>query len=171
MRACATCKEKKSVSNFSWRNKSKGLLQSHCKVCIKEKNKVQYENNKEKRVAYQTEWKKENPDKVSRYNRTYRENNLDRVKAWVKDWDTRNKGRRTAITNRYRAAKLNATPSWLTDEHKKSILTVYVKASEKGYHVDHIVPLQGKNVCGLHVPWNLQIMSPSNNCRKGNRFD
>jgi hypothetical protein len=72
--------------------------------------------------------------------------------------------------------KLNATPKWLSKEQLLDIETIYKEASIKTSHtkikheVDHIVPLQGKNVCGLHVPWNLQILTKSENCSKSNKL-
>lgn len=65
-----------------------------------------------------------------------------------------------------RVAKLNAMPAWLSGLQLADIAKVYAecaKLSASGiqHHVDHIVPLQGKLVCGLHVPWNLQILTAS----------
>lgn len=76
----------------------------------------------------------------------------------------------------YRAKKLKATPKWLTSDHLIEIENIYLKCKNKSkeegidYEVDHIVPLQGENVSGLHVPWNLQIISKTENRKKGNTF-
>lgn len=70
-----------------------------------------------------------------------------------------------------RALKSSATPNWLTEENHATIKSMYKDASDQGLHVDHIVPLKGKNVCGLHVPWNLQLLDPSENLKKNNKFD
>lgn len=68
-----------------------------------------------------------------------------------------------------------ATPNWLTTGHKKQIAQIYLHAKDcqvvtgENYHVDHIIPLQGSNVCGLHVPWNLQVLPSDVNIRKNNK--
>lgn len=75
------------------------------------------------------------------------------------------------------AAKLRATPPWLTQEMKQEMRAMYREAKrlaeEHGisYHVDHIEPLRGVDACGLHVPWNLQILTGPQNLSKGNRRD
>ena len=69
-----------------------------------------------------------------------------------------------------RAQQLKATPKWLTPEHWEQINKMYSERPE-GYHVDHIIPLLGKNVRGLHVPWNLQYLPAEDNLRKTNRHE
>jgi len=70
-----------------------------------------------------------------------------------------------------------ATPKWLTLEQKRDIENIYWLAKDlqsvsgQTYHVDHIVPLKGQNVCGLHVPWNLQVLPSDINMSKGNKHD
>lgn len=61
-------------------------------------------------------------------------------------------------------------PRWLTDEDLAYMQTVYICAAELGKHVDHYVPLKHSLVCGLHVPWNLQILTPLENLEKHNKF-
>lgn len=68
------------------------------------------------------------------------------------------------------------TPVWLTKQDKHKIVQVYKEAANLttntgiAHHVDHIVPLQGKNVSGLHVPWNLQVITAKQNLTKHNSF-
>jgi hypothetical protein len=72
-----------------------------------------------------------------------------------------------------RAAKRSAKVFWLSKEHIQEIKLMYLIAKIKSslgnikYEVDHIEPLQGKDVCGLHVPWNLQIIPMRDNRSKG----
>ena len=72
----------------------------------------------------------------------------------------------TAVMANRRAALLNRTPAWADLEEIKEI---YVNCPD-GYHVDHIIPLQGKNVSGFHVAENLQYLTPFENLSKGNKF-
>lgn len=59
----------------------------------------------------------------------------------------------------------------LCDKYDSEIKEIYMKAHVEGLTVDHIVPLNGKNVCGLHVPWNLQLLTKLENTRKGNKHE
>jgi hypothetical protein len=89
----------------------------------------------------------------------------------VKTWRNNNPGKAAAQRASRRAHELSCTPSWLTNEQKANILHFYVEAWQLGLEVDHIVPICGENVCGLHVPWNLQLLDRSANASKGNKFD
>lgn len=78
------------------------------------------------------------------------------------------------VTER-RLLKLKATPPWLSSEDRAKIEAIYQRARELTrltgiqHEVDHVVPLKGEAVCGLHVPWNLQVLTQSENAAKGNR--
>lgn len=147
--------------------------------------------NPEDRRRYIEEWKKRNQDKIKQYEKTryakhkekrsaalkeWNKNNPERVKEIQKNWTERNKGKVNAKQSRRRARLLAATPEWLTEEDKTKILCLYQVAAmltEHGnepHHVDHIVPLNGQTVCGLHVPWNLRVIPAIQNMRKGNRL-
>jgi len=89
----------------------------------------------------------------------------------------KNRGKINANRAKYRAEKLNRTPSWLRPVDFRHI-QVYYEISKRLtqttgtlHHVDHIVPLKGKLVSGLHVPWNLQVLEGLENLKKSNLFE
>lgn len=87
------------------------------------------------------------------------------------------KAQRCEIQAARNAARLKATPNWLTSEQRKSIRNAYAQSSFKTaktgvpHEVDHIVPLRGKLVCGLHVPWNLRVIEAYRNRQKSNIWE
>lgn len=89
-------------------------------------------------------------------------------KCYQKRYSKENRGAFRATVARRRASKIKATPSWLNPTDFIIIKHLYDSCPE-GYHVDHIVPLRGKTVCGLHVPWNLRVIPAEENLSKGNR--
>lgn len=110
-----------------------------------------------------------------RYLRVWNKKNKDKINAKAKRWRERNKHKVAAFAAVRRAAIGQATPAWLTKEDKSLIYDLY-KESERlsketgiKHSVDHIVPLRGKEVSGLHVPWNLQIMILIDNVKKKNK--
>lgn len=98
-------------------------------------------------------------------------------KTVATNWQKRNKGSVNANTRKYQAAKLQRTPAWLSEFDLLKMKCLYqvaaMRTRESGeeWHVDHIVPLQGKTVSGLHTPWNLTVIRGSENVRKSNRYD
>jgi hypothetical protein len=123
----------------------------NCKECAYEKRE-KYENS----PAY-LEWKETNKKSVAL--------------AWQK----RNRASVNANTRKYQANKIQRTPKWLSEFDLLKMKCLYqvaaMRSQESGqdWHVDHIVPLQGKNVSGLHVPWNLQVIPKKDNLSKSNK--
>ena len=101
-----------------------------------------------------------------RRSREWAEKNKEKKQAQWRAWYERNKAKQKEKAMFEKAEKLQRMPPW-TD--KQAIAEIYANRPE-GHHVDHIVPLRGKNVSGLHVPWNLQYLPAKENMSKGNRY-
>ncbi len=93
-----------------------------------------------------------------------------------KRWSKENRGKVIANANKRRADYMQRIPPWLTDAQWAEIEAFYAEARRKedetgiAHHVDHIVPLRGKTVSGLHVPWNLQVLTEKHNLQKSARL-
>ena len=90
-------------------------------------------------------------------------------------WQKNNPARKKAIDGARRAAQTGATPHWLTAIQRAQVQEFYEIATARStqtgvpHEVDHVFPLQGKKSRGLHVPWNLQVLTKSENASKKNK--
>jgi hypothetical protein len=120
-------------------------------------------------ATHRDEYYKANPEKKAEYYKA----NTEKLAAYAAAYRRANPHIRTALHAKRRATKLNATPAWADLEAIKKIYSdcaFITQATGVQQHVDHIVPLQGKTVCGLHVHYNLQIIDASDNRHKSNRL-
>ena len=127
--------------------------------------------NREKILARKAIYRKEKADSILAYNREYQRTNPKSL-IWRKRWAKEHPEVYRMSRAARRAREINAMPSWVNKEAIKAIYTereFLVRETGIQYHVDHIEPLAGKNVCGLHVPWNLQIITAQENTRKSNK--
>lgn len=141
---------------------------------------AQYDfQHKEDRNAYRSAHYKANRERIRAkqdiYYKIYYSEHKEEIAIKRTSYAKANPGKMNAKKMKRIATKLEATPPWLTDKQIKEMRDMYIEAikrtKETGikYHVDHIIPLQGKMVRGLHVPWNLQIITALKNLSKGNR--
>lgn len=117
-------------------------------------------------------WAKANPDKVKAGIKAWQDKNKDRSLRNARAWVKRNPDKANAKTAKRQAAKIAAVPAWANDFFVKEIYhlaRLRTKATGFKWHVDHIVPLRSKLVCGLHWEYNLQVIPETENRAKGNR--
>lgn len=133
-------------------------------------------NNKEKIYETIKNWRKRNPEKQKIANDKWRNAHRDKYREINREFAKNNKGKMTAKVCKRYAFKKQALPKWLTIEQLEEIKQIYIKCSEITkrtgikHEVDHIIPLQSDVVCGLHVPWNLQILTRKENIEKSNKL-
>jgi hypothetical protein len=135
-----------------------------------------YERNKELTKERARAWHLANPAKVSEKNIKHKHKNKDRLNKYNREWFANNKNKRAAYQGKRKAAQLQRTPKWLTESDLRMIEAKYSLAAmltrETGiiHHVDHIIPLQGKKVSGLHVFSNLRVIPGTDNVKKSNTY-
>jgi hypothetical protein len=133
-----------------------------------------YERNKELAKERARAWALANPKKVAEKNTKYKNKNKLKVTEYNKQWWSENKDKRATYEAKRRATILQRTPKWDTDAHlivaKYQLAAMLSQASGIPHHVDHIIPLQGKNVSGLHVFSNLRVILGADNVKKSNKY-
>ncbi len=183
MKFCRYCRNVLPLSDFAVRKASADGLAFKCRKCDKAyRDSRGKETYKTLRVKNYQENKDHEKQKALEYYRKNRSACITRHLKYKEDTAEQQKAYRIATraqinerTRRYTLGKELRTPKGLTSEHIEQIKAVYVerelleKQSGLPLHVDHVVPLHGKTVSGLHVPWNLQIVPAKYNLSKGNR--
>jgi hypothetical protein len=147
---CSKCGDVKHLDDFYGRGDH-----PWCKCCLRQNAK----ENKKDRREYLRKWRAENKDKAAKQH-----------KQWVRD----NRDVVNAKAAKRRAGRCNQTPSWANEQ----LIAAYYKEAKRleeltgiKFHVDHIIPLQGELVSGLHVETNLQLLPAHENQAKNNSFD
>ncbi len=190
LKRCYKCARTQPVSSFAADKTRRDGRAAQCRDCISEyrqANKVRISANakiygstkgKEYRLRnadvingkQRERWRK-NPDLLRARVADWKRRNPAKVAALRVKWVNENRAKKYASNAQYRAGRLRATPSWANPE---KMLAIYEEAqrisAETGipHHVDHIVPLKSKIVCGLHCEANLQILPGIENLSKSN---
>ena len=169
IKQCGLCQELKPIAEFHVRRASEDGLAYRCMSCV---NEVKRQWNLQHPGAHK-QWYQENKEHKAKYWREWRENNKDRLSAEYKKWAAANKHIVNALVARRVARKKQAVASWIDHD---AVRAIYAQAAELTaqtgirHEVDHIVPLQGQMVSGLHWEGNLQILTKTENLRKKNKF-
>ena len=193
MKICISCNCQKNLSDFYKRKDSKDGYRNECKECkvkkeksryfenvelSREKSKLYYKNKLEKGPNYHKEYYSKNKDRLNVHNKaSYERHKEKRIEAAC-NWAKLNRGKSNANKKSYKLAKARACLTWVQEDEdllwmmQEAYSLAELRKNLFGFdwHVDHIVPLRGKTVSGLHVPWNLQVIPAKENISKSNKF-
>lgn len=179
-RTCTICNETKPFARGTWVwNQQNGAVGSVCRACSTQK----CSDSELARRAVDPEFKAARNEAMRvRQRQQYAEDEAwrtkvrERTRIAGKVWKLANRGKVNANYKRRYTAKKNRTPAWLTEddfwlmEEAYNLAQLRNKVTGLEWHVDHIIPLQGANVSGLHVPTNLQVILAADNLSKGAKW-
>lgn len=173
-KTCNSCFILKVLADFPKAATCKDGHRNYCKMCHKERKQVWCVANKERLQVKSAQWVKENPDSKTKANKKWRDSHKEYHFTKSAMWRKTNPEKSRAQVNHRRKNLRVAQPIWAD---KFLISEIYhlaaIRTTITGFewHVDHIVPLQGKNVCGLHVENNLQVIPATQNLQKSNKYE
>jgi hypothetical protein len=196
-KTCTACGVEKSVDEYYKIKAGKYGVKAECKCCSKayylanreakleqqkaykqankeviaEKYKAYSQVNKEALAKKKRVYRQANKEAIAKQKRAYIDANKEFVAELKKVYRKTNRHIFNAFNAKRRATKLQATPAWADLEAIKGMykLAAIFNSTGINLHVDHIVPLISDKVCGLHCEANLQLLSASDNIKKGNR--
>ena len=166
---CSKCGDFKPLEAFR-----KGSRQ--CRPCIADYMRRYAADNKERLNQLKADWAKRNADKAHEACKTWRAKNREFEKARASAFRSQNSPTVRRYNNERRSTEYTQTPRSLSESDRLEIERCYVQSSvyrqffDIDTHVDHIIPLRGKKVCGLHVSWNLRIVKAFDNRTKHIRW-
>lgn len=172
MKHCSGCDQHLPHSCFHQSKKAKDSLYYRCKTCSAKARKKRYIENAEKERAYSKNYAETHPEWKKESNEKNYSGNTEARRIACRKWYQLNKGAMNAKT---RKRQLRLRDASLANAYKDEIKKIYEHARDcsvvtgEPYHVDHIVPIHGENICGLHVPWNLQVLPAEVNAKKSNK--
>ena len=170
-KTCTKCAEEKDISLFSKSKTHAGGYSTWCKACHKQRRS----ETQSKYYAKNAEWKRKNKERVAEYGRAYRQLDDQKEKAAkrTKRWVKANPSHASALWASMKSARKAATPFW-ADFNIINFLyatRLYMQQdTQTDWHVDHVVPIKGKRVSGLHVHFNLRVVPARFNLQKSNKF-
>ena len=172
LKRCACCKLEFSLTEFGRDKNRKDGLNVYCKACVRAKSLSYTSSNLEKVRASKLAHDRANQQRIKAWRAQNSDKLRDYWRAYGKAYRAVFKAETAEKTRRQQAARRRAVPPWFDRE---AAAAVYAEAERRRaageqVHVDHIVPINGKTVCGLHWHGNLRVVSAAENLRKSNKL-
>lgn len=171
---CTKCKEVKKLEDFNNKSASKDGKQIYCRECENYLSREQYKKHKERKDKQNRAWYEANKEKRKITQAELAKNNKEKRAIHYEKYRKSHMSKDNAKSMKRYIMKKQSTPLWANEFFIKEIYDLArlrSKITGIKWQVDHIIPLRGKNVSGLHVETNLRVIPRHENLRKSNKFN